>query len=283
MPGKRVRFHFYRYQILPKDRYFQPELFADGPKSVDELIDQKNAFFHDALKGAIFKSSRTEVVARLILDKDDFILYRIAANRSLNKENPDFSDEAIETWPKIFVAIWNHPKQQIIAIQHRTAAFQETKAVANLIFDATEEFLSKKFLKATYEPIFETQEFWKLVDMYQGRIKELEFEFITPNMANISQTLHKDLVAFAKSTNSIKNKIAIEADPESNLHVDHGDKTLNGLVEYSGQGGGNVSMKISGIKRRLCTSRMVTETEIEEIELAVSPDKIAKIIKGLMQ
>jgi hypothetical protein len=36
-----MRFDLYRYQILPKDRFAQGELF-DGINSVDELIQKKN-------------------------------------------------------------------------------------------------------------------------------------------------------------------------------------------------------------------------------------------------
>lgn len=91
---------------------------------------------------------------------------------------------------------------QLIAIQHRTTAFQDTKAVANIIFDSIGEFLSKKQLKATFEPIFEVQTFWNIAKKYEGMIREVEFEIITPNMANISGVLPANLIAFAKNTNS---------------------------------------------------------------------------------
>lgn len=283
MPSKFVRFHLYRYQLLPKDRYYQPPLFADGPATVEELIEQKNFIFYEALKAGAFKPKRTELMAQNLLDKDDFLLYRVASNRSLNRETREFSIESLENWPKILVAIWNHPDMQLIAIQHRTAAFQDTKAVANIIFESTEAFLSQKQLKATYEPIFEMQKFWDIARIYENRIQEVEFEIITPNMANISGVLPENLIEFAKHANSHRNKIAIEAEAGTHLHIEQGDKTLDGLVNYSSKGGGNVSVRVTGLKKRVTTSKTVKEAEIDELEFATNPDKIAEIIKELMR
>jgi len=76
-------------------------------------------------------------------------------------------------------------------------------------------------------------------------------------MANISGSLSQDLRQFAKEMNSVKNNLRVDADPESAIHVDESSPTLSGLVAYSSEGGGNISMKVSGIKKKYQTSKSV--------------------------
>lgn len=132
----KTRFNLYRYQILPRDRYFQGDLY--GPKSVEELIAQKNRIFADALKlPTTFKSERTQITAQKLFEQDDFFLFRIAVNRAVNLETKDFNVRPVDNWPKILVAIWNNPEVQLVAVQHRTQAFQQTKAVIKLLLKIT--------------------------------------------------------------------------------------------------------------------------------------------------
>lgn len=283
MAGQPVRFHLYRYQLLPVSRYFTPHLFDEtAPKNMDELIARKNVIFAEALRKAQFKSARSKIVVKPLADRDDFFLYRIAANRSLSRETKEFTTEELDNWPKILVAIWNDPAKQIVAIQQRTAAFQHTKAVAAILFEAVDEFLRQKGLTVAYEPIFEKQTFWKIVRRYEDRVKEVVFEIITPNMADISGSLSEDLVAFAKNSNSIRNKIAIQADPTAALHLSENDTTLHGLVDYSSQGGGNISLTIKGMKKRINTESGVKEIEIDELELVGDPSVVEQVLGTIL-
>lgn len=283
MAGKLVRFHLYRYQLLPISRHFTPHLFDDDtPKTMDELLARKNAIFAEALRKAEFKSARSEIVVKPLADRDDFFLFRIAANRSLSRETKEFTTEELDNWPKILVAIWNDPATQMVAIQERTAAFQQTKAVAAIIFEAVDDFLRQKQLTVAYEAIFEKQTFWNIVRRYEDRVREVVFEIITPNMANISRSLSEDLVTFAKNSNSIRNKIAIQADPSSALHLSESDETLQGLVDYSSLGGGNISLRIKNMKKRINTESDVKEVEIDELELVGDPAVIEQILRTLL-
>lgn len=183
-----ARFHLYRYQLLPVDRFFQGDLY--GAATVDDLIHRKNAIFAEALKApGAFGNGRTETATQLLTETDDFLLYRIAANRSLQHETRDFKTEIIDNWPKILVVIWNAPDKQLIAIQHRANAFQETEAVVKLIIDSLEPLLAKNQLTVLWEPLFEKKIFWDLVEKYKGKIQEVDFELVTPNMADLPPSL----------------------------------------------------------------------------------------------
>lgn len=276
-----ARFHLYRYQLLPVDRFFQGDLY--GAATVDDLIHRKNAIFAEALKApGAFGNGRTETATQLLTETDDFLLYRIAANRSLQHETRDFKTEIIDNWPKILVVIWNAPDKQLIAIQHRANAFQETEAVVKLIIDSLEPLLAKNQLTVLWEPLFEKKIFWDLVEKYKGKIQEVDFELVTPNMANISGVLPENLRQFAKCTNAVKSRVAIASDASASLKIDPTDAVVNALVEYSSEGGGDISLRLAGVKKKIHTSRTVREVSIDEMALQGTPDNIASILRELL-
>lgn len=282
MKANRARFHIYRYQLLPFDRHFQGDLFK-GMKTVDELLAHKNYFFANALRYIkTFEAGKADTATKKLLETDSFFLYRIAANRSLSRETKDFTEEELDNWPSLLVAVWNEPDKQLIAVQKRPAAFQQTDTVVRLILGSVESHLAKQQLRIHWEPLFEKKIFWDIVNRYEGKIQEIQFEIITPNMANISGYLPEDLKEFAKQTNSSINKINIESDPSSSLKIEPANRTINGLVEYSSEGGGDISVKIVGAKKKIHTSRTVKEIELEELQLHGTSDEVAEIIKGIL-
>ncbi|MCG9629004.1 hypothetical protein L1D34_29835 [Vibrio mediterranei] len=118
---------------------------------------------------------------------------------------------------------------------------------------------------------------------YRGKVKSVDFEIITPNMANISGTLPDDLKLFAKCTNSTRNNLKIESEPDSALHLEEDNSALRGLVDYSSEGGGNISLKIDGIKKHHQTSRTVKEITLGEMELTGNAEQIAQVLKELLK
>lgn len=275
-------FELFRYQLLPVDRQWQLD-FINGIQSVDELIERKNDIFAQALREVDqFIYPRTTVIAKLLHAEHDFFLYRIAANRSIHRETKEFSDEYIDNWPSVLVAVWNHPDIQLIAVQRRNTAFQHAKSVVHMILESVEPKLSAAHLRSHFEPLFEVERFWALVQKFEGRIKSIEFEFITPNMANISRSLSRDLRQFAKEMNSANNNLRITADKESIIHVDKSNQTLVGLVEYSSEGGGNIAMKVAGLKKKYQTSGNVKTVSIDKIDIDGSASDVAAVLKDLM-
>lgn len=275
------RFNLYRYQLLPKNRYFQGDLY--GPSSIEELIELKNSIFAEALDSpTLFKCDRLEITVQKAFEDEDFYLFRVAVNRSVHLETKDFGSRSVANWPKIWVAVWNSPDVQMIAIQQRVQAFQDSKSVVKLLAKSIEDSLSRHQLIIAVEPLFEEKLFWDLIDKHKGRIKKVEFELVTPNMASISKALPEDLRAFAKKTNAVKSKLTLEADPDSALVLEKDDKTVEGLASYTSEGGGNISISLSGLKKKINTSTTVKEIEIGDAKLEGSAEEIAQILKSLM-
>jgi hypothetical protein len=283
MSTKSTPFQLFRYQLLPINRYLQGNLLT-GVGSVEELISRKNDFFYEAVAGTKnFTDKRNETITKKLHQDKDFFLLKIAHNRSIHRETKDFRDEVIDSWPSILVAVWNHPDRQIIAVQKRSVAFSSCESVVKMILTAISPQLTHHHLRAIHEPLFERQQFWSLLHQYEGRVKSVEFEIITPNMANISGCLADDLKEFAKATNSVRNRLKIESDPEAPLYLEENNRVLQGLVGYSSEGGGNITLKIDGLKKKYNTSKTVKEIHLGEMEMQGDAESIASVIKELLK
>ena len=283
MKNKNISFELFRYQILPRSRTFQPDLFGEI-KSLDDLLAQKNQIFFQALLNVReFETRKTPIRHKVLYQDQDQILYRFAANRSLTRETEEFTEEEVENWPSFLVYIWNDPSKQFMAIQARWSAFQQTDIVAQSITQAVNEVLGKNNLRAHPESLFLESEFWDLIDHNTGKIRDIHFELITPNMSNICETLSDELKDFAKSTNTAQTNLNIQADPDSSILLDPDDKNLKGLVSYSSEGGGNISIKVRGLSKRINTKKSKKHIDLTELEIeGKDPCEIAGIIKDLL-
>lgn len=278
-----VNFQLFRYQLLPIDRYLQGNLLT-GVTTIDELIERKNKFFAEALSTTkSFANRKHETITKKLFEQDDFFLLKLANNRSIHRETREFKDESIDNWPAILVAIWNKPDKQLIAVQKRTTAFSTCEVAVKLILEKLTDKLAYHHLRAIHEPLFEKKQFWAILNQHQGKVKSVEFEIVTPNMANISGTLPEDLKEFARQTNSTRNKLKIESDPEAPLHLEESNRVLQGLVDYSSEGGGNISVKIDGVKTVYQTSKTVKEVTIGEIEMQGGAEQVVRALKELLQ
>lgn len=101
-------------------------------------------------------------------------------------------------------------------------------------------------------------------------------------MANISGTLPDNLKDFARATNALRSKIEISSEKSNALKIDENNTTIAGLVDYTSEGGGDISIKISGFKKKIHTSKTVKEVVIDEASLIGEPDAVAAILKDLL-
>ncbi|MHB2150310.1 hypothetical protein ACX8XP_14720 [Calditrichota bacterium LG25] len=281
---KKIIFDLYRYQILPKDRFLQLNIFHEI-KSLDELIRKKNEIFSDALLSIkIFRTRKSVIKHKLIYQQENAYLFKFAVSRSVVIETENFTEEEIANWPSVLVFIWNDPEKQIIAIQQKWKAFQDTNFLAKAIIDEINSVLSEWNLTVYYKTIFLEKAFWDLINEYKGKIKDVNFELITPNLANISDALSEEIKQLAIDTNAAKTKYELLSDPDSSIIIDEDDSRINGLVHYSSEGGGDISLRISGFKKRIHTKNSKKHIELEEAEiLKLSKNELLEIIKQLIQ
>lgn len=279
--GSLTTFKVYRYQLLPIDRHTD-DLF-DG-LSASQLIERKNSIFAKAIPFVRTHRHRgSDLSVRLMSNEIDSFVLSIASRRALTRETPDFRIEQIENWPHVTAIILNRPDEQYIVVQDRPTAFANTDTVVKLIERATRASLQRSGLRLHTERVFSKSHFWQLVNEYRDKITWIEFEFVTPNMANISSTLSDTLKELAKDTNSSQSNLQLRSDPASSLDLDPKDEIVQGLVDYTSEGGGDISIKIKGLRKRIQTSRSIREIELDDLQLSGSPDQVAGIVRDILK
>lgn len=273
-------FKLYRYQLLPLDRNATKDMFSTY--SVEEMVALKNTFFAQAL--ASMKDPKWGDSTIIVKVKEligDLISIQFAPSRPLVRETPDSRREKVDHWPHIAAFALNSPHEQLLLVQVRQAAFASTDTVVNLIQKGTKRTLESIGLTVQVEPLFDKKLFWSLVEKHRNRITEVGFEFITPNMANISKVLADSLKTLAKQSNAVREELTLTSHPATSLDIPANDPLITGLVDYSSEGGGNISLKIKGLRKRLHTSKAVREIDISELELTAEPAQLLQILREL--
>jgi hypothetical protein len=145
------------------------------------------------------------------------------------------------------------------------------------------KYLLPHGLSIEFEQLFESNTFWSFAKKYEGRIKTVDFEIVKPNLAKISDSIKNTLKPLIEETNSHKTHLKLEAPREGVLeNIDSDNEKINGLVEYSSEGGGNISMSIIGLKHKVKTKNMTKTKKIKEVQLKGSPDQIIKVWKDIV-
>ncbi|AEF80965.1 hypothetical protein [Leadbettera azotonutricia] len=281
---KTNKFIIFRYQILPIDRKFQGFLF-ENINSIDELIAKKNDIFQEYLKtfGNLTKE-KSQIIVQHMNEEKDSLLFKFAVNRSMIRETKIFTEEELENWPSFLVYFWNDPKKQYLIIQERKKAFQHIDTITSYIENYLSDKLKEYGLTIHFEPLFNIEDFWHIISEHYNNIKEIQFELITPNMANISHNLSTDLKNLAYSTNTTRSQLTIASDVGSSLKIENDNSQINNLVKYSSEGGGNITIRVKGLKSKIQTSKTKKTIEINEMEIiGKDPGEIIQILKRNLQ
>lgn len=280
---KKAVFHEYRYQILPTSQHIQMDLEGEIT-SVDDLKRKKNELFRKAVKEiGEFPYSRGEIRHKTLLTSDPIYILQVGVERDLKRRTREFEIEAVENWPTVIVALNNDPKVQKCLVQER-GGFQRTATVVKILEEGFNPLLAHHQLAIAFEPIYEERVFWDLVDRYDGKITQIDFELISPNMSNITGSLRLDLGGLQKSTNTQRTHLQLNSDDSSSLTPTADDPNVKGLVEYSSNGGGDIAIRVRGVRGKIHTARGVNEHSIDELIIEnASASELARILGGLMQ
>lgn len=178
----------------------------------------------------------------------------------------------------------NNPNVQKIAISENLEAFSGTSVVKNILKDTLKRELKKYGLNIEIEQIFNSISFWDFIERYRYKISYLNFEYIKPNMANISSKLPEEFRKLAENINSHESHIIFRAPRNGVLeNIDKKNKVINGLVGYTSDGGGNIKVKIKGIRKQKSTSENPEFMEIREMDLEGSSEQIIKVYKSIVE
>ncbi|PQJ31912.1 hypothetical protein BST92_08220 [Nonlabens arenilitoris] len=276
---KALKFDIFRFHLLPITTK-QTSLFGEQI-TYEDLVNKKNEVFNDFVKD--LQNLNTGVPLELFSQEDDSFLFRIA-NPKKTIIYKDFKEIIENTEPYVYLAINLNDDVQKIGISHNTEAFSTTTVTKNAILKIFNKYLNQNSLSIELEQIFEENKFWNVANKYEGRIKLIDFEIIKPNMSRISQSIKATLKPLIQNTNSHKTHVKLSAPEQGVLeNIDKKNKQVEGLVSYSSEGGGNITMKVLGLKSRIKTKNMAKTKKINELQLKGSPEQIIKVWKDIVE
>ncbi len=262
-----IPFEVYRYQLVVNQAI---QLSIDSEYQTEAQIRaHKNKIFQELISNPRFKftSRHASLNSKLVHTKGDLSIYQMAVKRSLRHDLEDFSEEKIDNYPKFLVAINNNPAVQKIAIQENRSAFRKSHSVSRVLEDSIENKIKKQNLGFYMEPVFDKQHFWNLLKRFKGKVTQLSFDLVTPNISNVSKNLKLNLKEIYKETNAHKTKLELNSDKNSYLDIKENSKIIKSIVDYSAEGGGNIAMKVAGIAKKFHTSESITTFSIDELLL----------------
>ncbi len=277
-------FEVFRYQLVV-DKTLPINMF-EKYETAEQVRADKNNIFQKVLTGEdfTFRGGTSELTSKFLYSDGTMIYYKLGVKRSTTLYTKDLSPHSEENYPNLIIAFNNDPTVQKIAIQNNTAAFKELTTVSNIIQETLEEELKAYNLSFYTEPIYDKQEFWNLVKKYPKQITQLTFDLISPNMANITRNLQLNLKQLYEDTNTHKTKVELNADHESYLDIKQESKFVNSLVEYSADGGGNISLKVAGKRKLLHTAQSPEEFNIDKqsLEGDIDWEKLNEKFKNIL-
>ncbi len=281
--SKQTSFEVFRYQLVV-DKTLQMDMFNKYATAEDVRSD-KNNILQQLLTNEKFgfESSQSEITSKLLHTNGTLSYFKVGVRRNQKLYSKDFSEKVYPNYPNIIVAFNNDPQVQKIAIQNNAAAFHDCKTISHIIQKTIDTKLKKSNITFFVEPLFDKQEFWKIIRQYPRQVKQVTFDMISPNMANISRNLKINLKELYEDTNTQRTKVELNAEQESYLDIKESSKFVNSLVDYSADGGGNIHMRVAGIRKRLHTAQSPSEFNIEEQLLKDTDwDKLDEMFKNIL-
>jgi hypothetical protein len=281
--GKQVVFSVYRYQLLPISNNFQLSLYSEY-KSIDELIKNKNQVFHKVItdESVRYFGKGNEIISKLEAANEDVYFFRMGVKKTVNIHDENFKQGTVFNYPNSLVYINNDPEKQFLLIEHEPEAFYDPKALKNAIEKSLNKYLQGFGLSVYIRKVTNVTDFWETMLHYKGRIKSLRFNFVRPNMSNISSKAVQALKLLKNNSNSHKTNLELNA-PENGVleNLTPENTEIAGLADYNAKGGGTSTIKIKGQRKRIKTSKKEVEVKIDEIIIEDVPyNKVSDVIES---
>ncbi|TYC14780.1 hypothetical protein ES677_05210 [Bizionia gelidisalsuginis] len=283
MDDKLINFHIYRYHLLPiESANQQVKLFNDKKITAKEIKERKNEFFAKTLAN-LEDSKNSSHPLKLEHSEGQNYLFKLAQNKTTNITK-DFKNIKIADAPYAHVVLNNDPSVQKIAISDNKEAFSSPEVVKNILKKLFRRDLEKFGLNIEIEALYDKVEFWKYVSKHRKEITYLNFEFIKPNLANISKSLPLVFKNFVDNTNSHESHIIIKAPEKGTLvNIKKSNEAIKGLVDYTSEGAGSIKLKVKGIRKQISTKEKPVTIQVRELDIEGPAEQVIKLYKTIIE
>ncbi|GIM51210.1 hypothetical protein CAPN004_02400 [Capnocytophaga cynodegmi] len=279
---KLIRFQIFRYHLLPiESKYYQTNMFQDKPMSYKEIRERKNDFFNEALFRMIEQNNSSNPL-KLEIFEDNYFVFKVAQKKKTTITK-NFENRQEDTEPYCFVIINNNPNIQKIAISYNSDAFSEPSTVKNILLKKLVKYLTSLGLNIEIKPLYNEVKFWEIIRKYEKEITRINFNFVKPNLAQISKSLPEAFKDFVNETNSHESNIIIKAPKKGVLeNITPQNSDVQGLVQYTSEGAGSIKVKVKGYRKVIKTKQVPVTKEIRELEIEGSAEQVIKLYKDIV-
>lgn len=289
-PSTGIVLHSSKFQSMSESKKFDEyrihfrKLHSDMFNDAEANYAKKNELLEDILKANLeFTKGKKEKILKSLYTSlgESYHHFRIA-NKKVTKIEKDFKQSEIENEPSANVFIYTASSEQRILIESDKTSFNDSKAVANIIETALNRKFAKYRLALSITAEIEESEFWSLVNMYEGRITCIEFDFLYPNLPKSHTTITEELKEAFESIGAPKGSLQFQAeknDTLKNINEDNEQiKNLNQAVSLQGQ---PVTIKVKNLKGKKKTGKQRKSISIEMSEKAF--EKLLEFAKEIMK
>lgn len=202
---------------------------------------------------------------------DSFICAVIGREHPVTVSGPpeeQFAPKTVPDWEhaNIFIDSSGGNEGQKIAMQ-QVGVVGQPLAVMRALVDYINFSQSNAEWSIAANPITRKEEFWSAVDRYKDHIKELDLEFVTPNIWGGESATEKALKELKKQNNAQEVEVRIK-NKDGKLNPD--SENIRQSVDYITRGGGSLRVKSD-------TDGVVYSSENEESIVKETPDEDAPI------
>lgn len=283
MDDKLINFYIYRYHLLPiESASRQIQLFEDKKFTIDEIKKRKNNFFGEVLNSLV-DSKNNKYPLKLEHNEEDHYLFKLAQKKT-KTITQNFENIVIDDEPYVYIIFNNNSDVQKIAISDNIDAFSSPDVVKNILKKVFRKDLEKFGLNIELEALYDKVEFWSYVGKHHKDITYINFEFIKPNLANISSSLPKVFKSFADNTNSHESHITIKAPEKGTLeNITKENEDIKGLVDYTSEGAGSIKLKVKNIRKQLNTKENPVILQVKEVDIEGPAEQVIKLYKSIVE
>jgi hypothetical protein len=283
MDKKLINFRLYRFHLLPlSSDDSQTSMFPKKKMKTSEVKEKKNLFFSLVLSSLVESKNNSNPI-RLHHNEDEYFVFKIAQKKTA-RITKDFKNETVSNEPYSYIILNNDPSVQKIAISENGEAFSNTEVVKNILKKVFSKELEQYQLNIAIEPLFDSKNFWEYVDKYKDELTYINFQYIKPNLASISKSLPADFKKFAEDVNSHESHLTIKAPDKGVLeNINKKNAVVNGLVEYSSEGAGNIKLNAKKIRKHLNTTDKPVIQQIDELEIEGAAEQVIKLYKSIVE
>lgn len=275
------QFQLFTFQILPLSTYQHIPEYG----SIEEVTLKKNEILWNILNGEnfhFFRERGGDFITTKLFAERDLIGFRVARRQEVELIDKEAHSHIEDSYPPSMVVFNNDPDRQTIAVEISKNGLRPEE-MKSLIEESLEESFKYFSLSIYVIANFDPADFWETVREYKGRIQSIRFEIISPNLPRVTEKMNASLKAFAESTGAHKTVIGLNAKRGDVLSIKDNSEVLSNLSEHAGAGGGEVTLKVKRIKKRIPATKKYKVLTLQDLTLQGQGLDVATTFREMMK